>query len=179
MQNQINEIMTTALQIFNYIQALNAKTNVISSMGEGLTPESKSTAYFYKSEIGNYITKGSLANKIMLTNEIFTEKQLWVITYDLVKNSAFCKMVAEFYNDLNDRVAAEKAHKAAKKAAKKANQVVVEKNFAETCGIEGRKVAHATFGQGVVISENDATITVNFSGVEKQLLKKFAKLTNI
>jgi hypothetical protein len=172
--------MTTAAQIFNYIQTINVKSFEVSSLGSVITPEARKKANFYRNELEKAISKDSIAYKILSTDtDTFSEKQLWVIAFEAAKCAEFVKMVSDFYFDLNGRVEAEKAAKKVKKASKKANAVKVISNFAAKCEIQGRKVAHATFGQGVVISENDATITINFSGVEKQLLKKFAKLTDI
>jgi hypothetical protein len=40
------------------------------------------------------------------------------------------------------------------------------------------KVFHKTFGQGSVISETNGNVTVDFNGVEKTLIVKFAGLKN-
>jgi len=41
------------------------------------------------------------------------------------------------------------------------------------------QVTHNTFGIGTVVSEKDGNITINFSGVEKTLIIKFAGLKNL
>jgi ribosomal protein S1 len=39
-------------------------------------------------------------------------------------------------------------------------------------------VFHSTLGQGTVISQDDNNVVVDFNGIEKKMIIKFAKLTN-
>ena len=41
------------------------------------------------------------------------------------------------------------------------------------------QVSHIKFGIGNIISEDGTNITINFNGIEKTLIIKFANLTNI
>jgi hypothetical protein len=41
--------------------------------------------------------------------------------------------------------------------------------------VAGDKVSHPTFGEGLVIAADEKFLTVNFGGVEKKLIKAYAK----
>ena len=70
----------------------------------------------------------------------------------------------------------EKAEKAAKEEQKK----VEAERPAAVFEAGGEKYSHSKFGVGVVIGEDDQTITLVFEGIgEKKLVKRFATLTKI
>lgn len=86
----------TTKNIFNHIQGLNPKQSTVSSIGSFVSASSQMVADNLHKEIIGYIPSDSLAYKILSsTQEFFTEKQLWVISFELAKNSEFCSKLEE------------------------------------------------------------------------------------
>lgn len=112
--------MTTAKTIFNYIQGINPSVSTISSMGSFVTELSQQVADKCLSEVISNLPVDSLAYKIATNNlGTFTEKQLWVIAFELDKNESFVKLATEFYNSINRKEAAKQDKSKAKLAANK------------------------------------------------------------
>jgi hypothetical protein len=113
--------MTTVKEIFAYIQGLNAKTLTVSSMGSFVTDLNQQVSDTLRKEVMGYLSESSLAYKIIFDANKFSEKQLWVIAFELVKNETFCNIVSEFYNSINRKenlkANAEKRKLVANKAA--------------------------------------------------------------
>jgi len=113
--------MTTVKEIFAYIQGLNAKTLTVSSLGTFVTDLNQQVSDTLRKEVMGYLSKSSLAYKIVSNTDKFSEKQLWVIAFELVKSTEFCETVTNFYNEINRKqnlkVDAEKRKLAANKAA--------------------------------------------------------------
>ena len=86
----------TVKQIFNDIQNLNPTSNTVSSLGTFVTEQSRNIAESFQREVLSNVSESSLAHKILMKSETFTEKQLWVIAYELLKNDAYAtKLGAE------------------------------------------------------------------------------------
>lgn len=132
-----------------------------------------------------YLPKDSLAYKIVSSTTKYSDKQLWVIAYELVKNKDYQKDLAASIKEAETYAAYQKARKSAKRAAKSAAKKRAEEAAANTMkqyeNIESDdKVKHPIFGEGKVISQTDDKIKIFFKNVgEKELLKKFAKLEKI
>lgn len=169
----------TLKQIFNSIQGLNANSSTVSSLGTFVTEQATQMAEMAQKEVLSNVSESSLAHKILMKSETFTEKQLWVIAYELLKN-----------DDYATKLGAEIVEREAKAEAKKANKnrvyttpkkvesvkVVEESKTYET----GANVSHPTFGKGEVVEEKNGKVTVNFSNGEvKTFITKFVKLTVI
>ena len=72
-------------EVFNSINFINPTKNHVSSVG-GYVSKARLDAIATKvSEIKSYLTIGSLAYNILTSQSTFTDKQLWVIAYALVK----------------------------------------------------------------------------------------------
>lgn len=85
--------------IFKSIQGLNPKQSTVSSLGSFVSSQSEQLADFFFKEIINYIPENTLAHNIMTSNKgLFTEKQLWIIAFELEKNNDF---VAKLSADIN------------------------------------------------------------------------------
>lgn len=85
-----------AKQIFNYIQMINPTVSVISSLGSYVSDSAQMVADSVISKVIDAINKDSLAYKIITSQSgNFTEKQLWVITYECLKNQDFCNAIIE------------------------------------------------------------------------------------
>lgn len=108
-------------QIFNYIKGLNAPQIVISSLGSYTSDINRQVSDNLRGQIMQYLPETSLAYKICMTANTFSEKQLWVIAFELIKNADFCEVVAEFYAEINQKETIKKAQSDAKLAANKAN----------------------------------------------------------
>ena len=166
----------TVKQIFNSIQDLNPNSSTVSSLGTFVTEQARQMAEMAQKEVLSNVSESSLAHKILMKSETFTEKQLWVIAYELLKNDAYAT-----------KLGAEIAEREAKAEAKKANknrvfttpkkvesvEVVEESKTYET----GATVSHPAFGKGEVVEEKNGKVTVNFSNSEvKSFITKFVKL---
>ena len=79
----------TVKQIFNDIQSLNPTTSTISSLGTFVTEQSRQVSEIVYREVLINVSESSLAHKILMKSETYSEKQLWVIAYELLKNDAY------------------------------------------------------------------------------------------
>ncbi len=113
--------MATTKQIFNEIDGLNPQTSTISSLGSYVSQSSKMVSDSIYKEVLGFLPKDSLAYKILTSSERYTEKQLWVISYELERNAEFNKMVSERISireaKSNAKLAASKSKLQANKAA--------------------------------------------------------------
>lgn len=172
----------TTSQVFNYIQGLNPQTSIISSIGTFVDSNNQQLADTLRNEVMSALPSDSLAYSIASTANQFSTKQLWVIAFELVKNEIFVSKVAAFYTELNHEVEADRQRKAAKRQDKKVKQkelaTTIAANVEQYNQVEGGiRVKHASFGEGVIISQDDKIVKVMFQTVgEKQLLKAYAKL---
>lgn len=71
--------------IFNSINFINPTKNHVSSVGSYVSEARLDAIATKVSEIKSYLAEGSLALNILTSQSTFTDKQLWVIAYALVK----------------------------------------------------------------------------------------------
>lgn len=114
--------MKNAKQIFNYIQRMNPSSSTVSSIGTFVTSQNQQVADGFVNEVIANLPGGTLAYKIATSNiSRFSEKQLWVIAFELEKNEQYATMVANHYADAerryNAKIEAQEAKKAENKAA--------------------------------------------------------------
>ncbi len=109
-------------QIFNYIQGMNPNVSNVSSMGSFVTNLNQQVADKCVSEVINALTdkKDTLAYKIATSlTDRYTEKQLWVVAFELQNNTEFTNKVISFYAEIekksNAKIEASKAKLAANK----------------------------------------------------------------
>lgn len=187
--------MATLKNIFTQVSMMNPSVSVISSIGSFIDPNNQQTADFVTKEIMGYLPHESLAWKIITSQRgRFTEKQLWVIAYELQKNAEYCadldKTLAEIEAHENwkrDQRRAKRQAKAARKAeiakaprfVNADNEPVAPKAQDTNATFKvGDTVEHTKFGEGTVIAGDEKTITVEFATVgRKQLLLRFAPIT--
>jgi len=112
---------TTVKQIFDYISGMNPTISNVSSLGWFVSNFNSQVADGIKNEVVSSLSEGSLAYKIATTAKTFTEKQLWVIAYELIKNEDFSQKVGEFYARINRKEIAKAEASKQKFAANKAN----------------------------------------------------------
>lgn len=104
--------MITAKNIFDEIQGLNPNTNSYGFVDNYY----QQCADFIFSEVIRYIPADTLADKIMTSSKgVFSEKQLWVIAFELLKNADY---VATLENPAHNYAAVKAAKKAAESKAK-------------------------------------------------------------
>jgi hypothetical protein len=72
-------------EVFNSINFINPTKNHVSSVGSYVSQARLDAIATKVSEIKSYLTEGSLAYNILTSQSTFTDKQLWVIAYALVK----------------------------------------------------------------------------------------------
>ena len=104
----------TVADVFNYINNINVSQRDNMNYNNDVT-----YAYYVQRDMKKHIPAGTLAHTIFFSTARLTEKQLWVIAYELVKSPAFTRIVFDCIT--RDRIEAEQeaARKAAKMAANK------------------------------------------------------------
>jgi hypothetical protein len=113
--------MANVKQIFDYIQGMNPTTNTINSFGTYVSNQNQQVADMVTSEVVKALDQNTLAYKIVSSSSRFSDKQLWVVAYELVKNEEFSQMVADFYAEIERKENFKKASSAKKLADNKAN----------------------------------------------------------
>jgi hypothetical protein len=172
-----------AIEIYNAIQGLNPKSSVVSSAGEYTSNVDQQISDDLRGSLLQYLPEGTLARKIANDSNKFTEKQLWVIAFELIKNAEYCEKLAAETSATRKQIAFEKARKRAKNAARKARDQEImnfkAENNARNNALHGN-VRHPMHGEGVVVSIDDETITINFQNAgEIRLVKAYAKLEQL
>ena len=81
--------------IFNRIKYLNPELSTISSLGDFISESDRLVQEATKKEVVANISENSLAYKIVTSSSKFTDKQLWVIAYELLKNEDYVAQVAK------------------------------------------------------------------------------------
>jgi len=170
---------TQVQQIRNYIQGLNPKVSTVSSIGSFVSKMSQQVSDSLLKEVIESLPEGSLAHKIVVDNNSqFSEKQLWVISFELEKNADFCKMVSDFYTEIEARKEFKHIKNSVKKSEKAVRNTAIATNVAVSSEFEiGQTVNHKVWGSVLVSDMDNDTITVIFNGESKKLLKKYAPLT--
>lgn len=183
--------MATLKQIFSQVSMMNPTISTVSSIGSFIDPNNQQTADFVTSEIMGYLPHESLAWKIITgTTGRFSEKQLWVIAYELQKNAEYCANLDNTLAEIEQHEAWRKAknrerrHRRAERKAQAAaapkfanTQKDAQKSTNDTYQI-GDMVEHTKFGEGVVVAGDEKTITVRFNTVgEKHLLLQYAPIS--
>ena len=112
----------TVRQIFSEVSYLNPTTSVISSLGSYISQSSQMISDSAHQEIVGLLPTDSLAYKIMMnTTGRYTDKQLWVIAFELEKNTEYAEMLGkkmvEERTAVDNKIAASNAKKAANKEA--------------------------------------------------------------
>jgi adenylate kinase family enzyme len=119
--------MATAKQIFNEIDGLNPQKSTISSLGDYVSQSSQMVSDSIYKEVLSFLPKDSLAYKILTSSERYTDKQLWVISYELEKNTEFNKLITERISIRNARSNAKlEASKSKLQANKAGSQDVLD-----------------------------------------------------
>lgn len=172
--------MKTILKnIYENIQGLNPSASIISSIGEFVSIQNQQVADSVRRDIMKWLPEGSLAYRIVSTADRFSDKQLWAITYELSRNQEYLNMLNQEAEELIASREIKKFHKAEKTAKKAGEKRLIEVRLEENRNLTG-KVRHDRLGEGIVLSETNDTVVVNFNEHgEKTLLKKFTKLEMI
>lgn len=84
-QEEVTSTPVSAKEVFNSINFINPTKNHVSSVGSYVSEARLDAIATKVSEIKSYLTEGSLAYNILTSQSTFTDKQLWVIAYALVK----------------------------------------------------------------------------------------------
>lgn len=81
--------------IFNKIKYLNPELSTISSLGDFISESDRLAQEATRKEVIANISENSLAYKIVTSSSKFSDKQLWVIAYELLKNEDYVAQVAK------------------------------------------------------------------------------------
>ena len=84
-KEEVTSAPVSAKEVFNSINFINPTKNHVSSVGSYVSEARLDAIATKVSEIKFYLTEGSLAYNILTSQSTFTDKQLWVIAYALVK----------------------------------------------------------------------------------------------
>ena len=105
----------TIKDIYNDVSYINPSVSTISSIGDYIEESNRQVAQSERNRISEYLPQGSLAHKIITENlnDFFSDKQLWVIAYELQKNEAY---VTNLSNEIERREQAAERKAAASKA---------------------------------------------------------------
>lgn len=127
---------------------------------------------------------GDILEMVKAETGNFSSSMIAAVAMQLSMNSEFVARVER----RDAKIAAEEAARMARKSAKAAEKRAASKKVAESKASNGfnnssmnigDEVSHAQFGNGTVSAMDANTITVNFNGTEKRLMKQFTKLTKI
>lgn len=127
------KMKVTIKEIYNQVSYINPSVSTISSIGSFVEENNRQVANSFRSKLMAFLPTSSLAYKIIFENlkDFFSEKQMWVIAYELQKNAEYvAKLQAEL--DIRERRAEAKAaaSKAKLNANKEASQEVL--NFVKS-----------------------------------------------
>jgi hypothetical protein len=86
-QEEVTSTPVSAKEVFNSINFINPTKNHVSSVGSYVSEARLDAIATKVSEIKSYLSEGSLAYNILTSQSTFTDKQLWVIAYALVKTN--------------------------------------------------------------------------------------------
>ena len=176
-------VLPNLKQVFSDIRVLNPSTSTVSSLGTFVSSLNQQISDNKRNEIKDYLPKDSTAYKIISSNtDNFSDKQLWVISYELMNNQDYLKDLNQRIEETKQEEQYQKSKKSAKRKLKSEKKKKEEqKNAKEYDKISSDdKVKHPVFGEGKVLFKTDDKITVFFKTVgEKKLLIKFAKLEKI
>jgi hypothetical protein len=110
--------LATAKQIFNRIQSMNATTSEFN--GSYVSTNNRQVANMVIGEVIASLPEGTLAHKIATGNtSVFSDKQLWVIAFELLKNAEYVAQVDKLDGRLAERDAQKKVRSAQKRAEQK------------------------------------------------------------
>lgn len=108
--------MTTVKNIFDFIQSLNPTESCVSSLGHFVDDMNMQVALDFAAKIKSYLPAGTLAKTIMdemleKSRIFYSAKQLWVISYELMKSQGFLAYYDDFMHEIKMREAIRKARK--------------------------------------------------------------------
>lgn len=86
--------MATAKQIYNEIKGLNPDYSTVSSLGSFVSQSSQMACDSLYKEVIAYLPANSLAYTIMTSSQSYSEKQLWVISFELEKSEEYNVLVS-------------------------------------------------------------------------------------
>ena len=108
--------MTTVKNIFDFIQSLNPTESCVSSLGHFVDNMNMQVALDFAAKIKSYLPEGTLAKTIMdemleKAHIFYSAKQLWVISYELMKSKDFLSYYEDSMHEVRMREAIRKARK--------------------------------------------------------------------
>ena len=109
------KVTVTVKDIYNQVSYINPSVSTVCSIGSFVEETNRQVANSVRSKLMAYLPTSSLAHKIISENlkDFFSEKQMWVIAYELQKN-------AEYISKLLEELEVEERRAEAKAAASKA-----------------------------------------------------------
>ena len=114
--------MATLKEIFQQVSMMNPTVNYMSSIGEYVDSNAQQLADYVIRETMGYLPEDSLAMKIIRsTRGRFTDKQLWVVAYELQKNVEYCAQLDKTNAEIAAKENAKREASRQKLANNKAN----------------------------------------------------------
>lgn len=161
-------------QLFSFVSGINASGNISSSMGNYTTAFQEGMAEDRQREVRNAILdENSIASKIInnpKTNR-YSEKQMWVIVFELLKNEEFVKSFTNKLNGVEEEVIEEQEVDMAGYIPHGES----DKVDASTLEV-GAEIYHERFEDGIVLSNDGTNIEIDFDGEIKKFICKYVSL---
>jgi hypothetical protein len=151
--------------IFSEISELNTTLSHSSSLGSYVSESSRMVSEYIYKKIIKSIPENSLAFQILTNNDNYSEKQLWIITFELLKNENYCNEIMEEFYERNSREFTKKIIKKDRqtlKSQKKENQK------------ENKKMLDIVESNGKKATEYYAFLLKNKNFCEELKLQKFS-----
>lgn len=100
-KKEVNKSKPDVGRIFSYIEGINPTVSEISSLGSFVSNQNQQVSDMVLRNVINALPEDTLAYKIATENmKTFSEKQKWVIAYELIKNPEYVEEVNDFYDKL-------------------------------------------------------------------------------
>lgn len=158
---------------------MNPTVNYMSSIGEYVDNNAQQLADYVIREIVGYLPENSLAMTIIRsTRGRFTDKQLWVVAYELQKNAEYCAQLDKTNAEIEQREAMKREARRIKRQKKAETKKAISEKVEGCKDFQvGDAIHHTMFGEGTITGIDEKTITVNFNEAgEKRLLKATAPI---
>lgn len=187
--------MITVKDIFNYVRIINPAQHSSSSFGSYSTAMDNQIADGAIKEISDYLPEGTLARQILMeTRGRYTDKQLWVISYELLKSESFVAFMEARKAEREEEEAYEKAKRAIKARKRKEKKERAEKVAEEIESyMSAEEIAELGAGEVVAVRLTNGTfeatvkevqgdkiiLVINGSEQEKMFLVAYVKIMKV
>lgn len=129
--------IATVKEIFNHIQKLNPEVSEVSSLGSYVSQSAQMVSDSLFNEAIESVSTDSLAYSILIKRNLLSEKQLWVISFELQKNQVYASKLKKENDYTEARYQQKKDESKQKLTANKENS----QSLLDQVKSNGRKLA--------------------------------------